>query len=140
MLCCTDWKSEWKKNPIERSCYILFSNIILDIFHILCYFMQYFIIKKMIPCDIILTWTLALALNSIMHENARTSLAIRSPGRARCGSTLITAPMSFNSICRSRINCICLKDNIYCQSALDHSYYVNIVIKKLEIKQMIEYF
>ena len=39
------------------------------------------------------TWTVSLALKSMIEMNASTSLATRSHGRARCGSALVTAPI-----------------------------------------------
>ena len=61
------------------------------------------------PLIVAFTCTLALALNSMIQVNARTSLAMWSLGRARCGNVLITAPIEFNSICSSLIKPICLK-------------------------------
>ena len=54
------------------------------------------------------TWTCSLALKSIMEMNASTSLATRSHGRARWGSALVTAPISFSSTWILRISARCL--------------------------------
>jgi len=56
-------------------------------------------------------WTCisSLALKSIMQMNERTSFAVRSLGRARWGSALMTAPMLFSSIWTLRISIICLQ-------------------------------
>lgn len=58
------------------------------------------------------TCTSALALNNMMQTKAKTSLAMRSLGLARWGNTLMTAPMSFSSICSSRMRLTCLKDQM----------------------------
>ncbi len=62
------------------------------------------------PCMLkrVLTWTSALALNSMMQTKARTSFAILSLGLARWGSALITAPISFMLIWSSLIVANCL--------------------------------